>query len=101
MYYALCIIYYALLTINYLLITNHYLLFTIYHLPFTIYYSIFVIYYLGKNPYLMEFDETPKFWYSRVARDAWINLTFSSDNSDRQKAVDLRKTKTEDFSNFN
>ena len=63
----------------YSLIHIHYSLFTIYYLPFTIYHLLLTIYYLGKNPYLMEFDETPKFWYSRVARDAWINLTFCSD----------------------
>ena len=56
-----------------------YSLFTIYHLPFTINYLLLTIYYLGENPYLMEFDETPIFWYSRVARDVWINLTFYSD----------------------
>ena len=27
-----------------------------------------------RNPYLVEFDETPRFWYPRVARNAWINF---------------------------
>ena len=58
------------LLIHYSLFTIHYLLFIIYHLPFTIYYSIFTIYYLGENSYLVEFDETPIFWYPCVARDA-------------------------------
>ena len=64
----------------------YYSLFTIYHLPFiiyhllsNIYYLLLTIYYLGKNPYLMEFDKTPIFWCSCVAHDAWINLTFCSD----------------------
>ena len=73
----LYVFYYSFICI--LLLTIHYLLFTIYHLLFNIYYLLLTIYYLGKNPYLMEFDETPKFWYSRVARNAWINLTFCSD----------------------
>ena len=59
--------------------SHMYSLFTIHHSPFTIHHSIFTIYYLGENSYLMEFDETPIFWYSRVARDALINLTFCSD----------------------
>ena len=46
---------------------------------FTIYYLLLTIYYLGKNPYLMEFDQTTKFWCPCIARDAWINLTFCSD----------------------
>ena len=32
------------------------------------------IFQVGKIPYLVEFDKTPRFWYPRVARDAWINL---------------------------
>ena len=67
--------------IRILLFTIHYSLFTIYHLPFTIQYLLFTITicYLGKNPYLMEFDKTLIFWCPCVARDAWINLTFCSD----------------------
>ena len=57
----------------------YYSLFTIYHLPFNIYYLLLTICYLGKNSYLMEFDQTPKFWCPCVARDVWINLTFCSD----------------------
>ena len=72
----LYIFYYSLM---YSLLTIYYSLFTIYHLLFNIYYLLLTIYYLGENPYIMEFDETPIFWYSRVARDAWINLTFCSD----------------------
>ena len=68
----LYVFYYSLLTI-------HYLPFTIYHLLFNIYYLLLTICYLGKNPYLMEFDQTPIFWCPCVARDAWINLTFYSD----------------------
>ena len=30
---------------------------------------------VGKFPYLAEFDETPIFWYPRVARDAWIDFS--------------------------
>ena len=78
-HYTLYIIHYILCTIQYALFTIYYLLFNIYYLSFTIYYSIFTIYYLGKNPYLMEFDKTPIFWYPCVARDALINLTFCSD----------------------
>ena len=83
-YYSFIRIYYSLIRIYYLLIhillfTINYSLFTIYHLLFNIYYLLLTICYLGKNPYLMEFDETPKFWCSRVARDAWVNLTFCSD----------------------
>ena len=69
--------YYSFIRI--LLFTIHYLPFTIYHLLFNIYYLLLTICYLGKNPYLMEFDQTPKFWCPCVARDAWINLTFCSD----------------------
>ena len=29
---------------------------------------------VGKFPYLVEFDETPRFWYPRVAHDAWIDF---------------------------
>ena len=29
---------------------------------------------VGKSPYLTEFDETPRFWYLRVAHDAWIDF---------------------------
>ena len=72
-------IHYSLFTINYLLFTIYYLLFTINYLLFNIYYLLLTIYYLGENPYLMEFDETPIFWYPRVARDVWIDLTFCSD----------------------
>ena len=77
---------YTYFTIHYSLLYIHYSLFNIYHLPFTIYHLLFNIYYLlltisylSKNPYLMEFDQTPKFWCPCVARDAWINLTFYSD----------------------
>ena len=35
---------------------------------------ILKIFQVGKIPYLMELDETPRFWYSCVARDAWINF---------------------------
>ena len=28
-----------------------------------------------KIPYLTEFDQTPRFWYSRVARVAWIDFS--------------------------
>ena len=28
-----------------------------------------------KISYLVEFDETPRFWYPRVARDAWIDFS--------------------------
>ena len=28
-----------------------------------------------KIPYLVEFDETPRFWYPRVACDVWINFS--------------------------
>ena len=68
-----------LFTINYSLFTIYHLPFTIYHLLLNIYYLLLTICYLGKNPYLMEFDQTPKFWCPCVARDAWINLTFCSD----------------------
>ena len=60
----------------------HYSLFTIYHLLLTIYCLLFTIHirihllfeyvkftYLDENPYLVEFDETPIFWYPRVAHD--------------------------------
>ena len=30
-------------------------------------------------PYLVEFDETPRFWYQRVTRNAWINFISWSD----------------------
>ena len=73
----LYLFYYLLIRI--LLFTIHYSLFTIYHLLFNIYYLLLTICSLGKNPYLMEFDKTPIFWCSCVARDAWINLTFCSD----------------------
>ena len=77
---------YSLFTINYSLFTIYYLPFIIYHLLFNIYYLLLTIYcllltiyYLGENPYLVEFDETPIFWYPCVARDVWINLTFCFD----------------------
>ena len=73
----LYVFYYSFIRI--LLFTIHHLPFTIYHLLFNIYYLLLTICYLGKNPYLMEFDQTPKFWRPCVARDAWINLTFCSD----------------------
>ena len=34
---------------------------------------------VGKIPYLVKFDETPRFWYPQLARDAWINFVFWSD----------------------
>ena len=34
---------------------------------------------VGKIPYLVKFDETPRFWYPCVARDAWINFVSWSD----------------------
>ena len=30
-----------------------------------------------KDPYLVEFDETPRFWCPRVALVVWINFSFS------------------------
>ena len=72
-------IHYSLFTIYHLLFTINYLLFTIIYLLFTINYLLLTIYYLGENPYLKEFDQTPIFWCPCVARDAWINLTFCSD----------------------
>ena len=83
--YSLFRMHYSIFAIHYLntyLFT--YLLFTIYYLLFTVHIRIHLhIYnlytYLDENPYIVEFDETPKFWYPRVARDAWINLTFCSD----------------------
>ena len=29
----------------------------------------------------MEFDETPRFWYSRIALDAWTDFAFCSDKN--------------------
>ena len=46
----------------------------------------------------MEFDETPRFWYPRVTRDALITLSLGPTNSNRQKAVDLRKYRNIGFS---
>ena len=77
--YTYFTIHYSLLPIHYSLFNIYHLPFTIYHLLFNIYYLLLIIYYLGKNSYLMEFDQTPKFWCPCVARDAWINLTFCSD----------------------
>ena len=45
-----------------------------------------------KIPYLMEFDETQRFWYPRVARDAWIN--FSS------RTVEFRLSKSRENPHF-
>ena len=62
--------------------TIHLYVFTIPYYSFIHIYLLFVyVYftYLDENPYLVEFDETPKFWYPRVVRDAWINLTFCDD----------------------
>ena len=38
----------------------------------------------------MEFDKTPRFWYPRVALDAWINCSSHSDETDGSISVDLR-----------
>ena len=75
----LYVFYYSLIRILLFTIHIYHLPFTIYHLLFNIYYLLLTICYLGKNPYLMEFDQTPKFWYPCVALDTWINLTFCSD----------------------
>ena len=45
-----------------------------------------------KIPYLVEFEETPRFWYSCVARDAWIN--FSS------MIVEFRPSKSQENPHF-
>ena len=78
-YFTIHLYVFLLFTIHYLPFTIYHLPFTIYHLPLTINYLLLTIYYLGKNPYLMEFDQTQIFWCPCVARDAWINLTFCSD----------------------
>ena len=73
---------YTYFTIHLYIFTIHFiriLLFTINYLPFTIYHSLFNIYYLGKIHTFLEFDQTPKFWCPCVARDAWVNLTFCSE----------------------
>ena len=36
---------------------------------------------VGKDLYLVEFDETPRFWCPRVALVAWINFAFSLDEN--------------------
>ena len=61
----LYVFYYSLIHI--LLFTY---VFTIHYSLFTIYHLLLIIYYLGENSYLVEFDETPIFWYPCVARDA-------------------------------
>ena len=79
LFIILLTIYYSLFTF-----TIHYSLFTIhYSYTYSFTYLLFIHYsytylftYLGENPYLVEFDETPRFWYSRVAHDAWINFVF-------------------------
>ena len=53
---------------------------------------------VGKIPYLVEFDETPKFWYPRVARNVWINFVSGPTNSNRHNAVNLRKYRNLGFS---
>ena len=40
--------------------------------------------------YLMEFDETPMFWYPRLACDAWINFAFCSDKNLCSISINLR-----------
>ena len=40
----------------------------------------------------MEFDETPRFWYPRVALAAWINFAFSPDENLRS---DFRRSEKE------
>ena len=44
-----------------------------------------------KIPYLLEFDETPRFWYPRVTLVAWIDFTSYSNETDSPISVDLRK----------
>ena len=41
----------------------------------------------------MEFDETLRFWYPRVALDAWINFAFSLDENLRS---DFRRSEKEE-----
>ena len=43
-----------------------------------------------KIPYLLEFDETPRFWYPHVALIAWIDFTFCSYETDSPIFLDLR-----------
>ena len=63
----------------------HVLYFVLYiyciHVLFLYYFHISIFMYCSFPifPYLVEFDETPNFWYPRVARDAWINLASCSD----------------------
>ena len=101
-HYSLFTIYHLLFNIYYLLLIVYCLLFTIYYLLFIIYYLLFTIHirihlhiyylytylftYLDENPYLVEFDETPIFWYPRVARDAWINFASCSDQFRRSES---------------
>ena len=47
---------------------------------------------VGKDPYLMEFDEIPRLWCPRVALIAWINFAFSSDENLRS---DFHRSKKE------
>ena len=86
------IIYYSLFTIH----IHIYYSFTIHiRIYLRIYYSFT---YSSENSYLMEFDETTKFWYQRVACDVWITLSIGPTNSDLQNAVDLRKYRNFGFS---
>ena len=39
----------------------------------------------------MEFDETQRFWYPRVAHDAWINFAFCSNKTYSLVSVNLRE----------
>ena len=56
--------------------------------------------YLGENPYLVEFDETPRFWYPRVARDAWINFVSWSDQFLQSERRRSEKNQNIGFSEF-
>ena len=44
-----------------------------------------------KIPYLVEFDETPRFWYPRVTLVAWIDFAFYSDKNLRSDFHRLKK----------
>ena len=57
-----------------------------------------------KIPYLMEFDEPPRFWCPRLALVAYINFAFSSDENLQsdfrrsEKETKVRKNKNKKFS---